>query len=431
MRVISALVPLFVVPALFAACGGTTVSPAAVAAGDDAGATDDAAPAVDAGAPLDHGAPSDTYPAPHPALPQVVTGGGPVLTAPRVVPIFYPGYDHKTEVVDYLAKMGDTAYWSANVSEYGVGKLTAGDAIELTGETAPTTISDDEIKTFLQGKLDGTHPEFGTPDAQTIYTLFYPSTTTITLSAGGGQSDESCQTFGGYHDSVDVGGKATAYAVIPECQDFGGLSGVNVLSSTSSHEFIEAATDPFPMSDPAYTQVDDDHLAWAFFLGGSETGDMCAQDDSSFYQPQGFPYYVQRSWSNAAAAAGKDPCVPSLSDEPYFNSAPVLNDKLSLSGGGQSIRTKGVKIPVGESKTIEIDLFSEAKTSGPWTVSAHELGGRTKTLDLSLDKSSGVNGEKLYLTITANSKSQYGASIFVLTSKLGSRSTRWVGFVGN
>lgn len=423
---------LFVLPALFAACGGSTTSADPAAGGDDAGVTDDAAPQEDAGPVLDYGAPSDTYPAPHPALPQVVSGGGPILTAPRVVPIFYPGYTHKAEVLDYLSKIGDTPYWSANVSEYGVGKLTAGDPIELTGETAPTSLSDDDIKAFLVSRLDGTHTEFGTPDPQTIYTLFYPSTTTITLGGGFGGQNESCQSFGGYHDAVSIGGTYTAYAVIPECKNFGGLTGVNVLSSTSSHEWIEAATDPHPTNDPAFGQVDDDHLAWTFFLGGGETGDMCAQDATSFYQPDGFPYFVQRSWSNAAAAAGKDPCVPGLTGEPYFNSAPVLNDALVLSGGGQTVKTKGIKLAVGETKTVEVDLFSEAKTSGPWTVSARELSfGSKGTLDVSLDRKSGVNGQKMYMTVTATAKSPYGASLFVITSKLGSRESRWVGFVGN
>src|SRR5206468_11189841 len=120
---------------------------------------------------------------------------------------------------------------------------------------------------------------------------------------------------------------------------------------------------------PGYAQVDDADVAWMFVLGGAETGDMCAQQASSFTKFAELPAYtVQRFWSNASAAAGHDPCVPSLPGEVYFQSAPVLPDMVSLTG--LPVPLKGVQIPVGQSKVISVDLFSDAPTSGPWTVQA-------------------------------------------------------------
>ena len=72
---------------------------------------------------------------------------------------------------------------------------------------------------------------------------------------------------------------------------------------------------------------------WAF-LGG-EVGDLCVSyrgDDS--YTESG--YVVQRSWSNKAAAASHNPCVPAPdpSSQPYFNVAPGSNqDQIQLKVG--------------------------------------------------------------------------------------------------
>ena len=51
--------------------------------------------------------------------------------------------------------------------------------------------------------------------------------------------------------------------------------------------------------------------------------------------------------------------------------AVTMNDRLDYFG--TTVMTKGVTIPVGNSKTIEVDLFSDADTGGPWTVAADDL----------------------------------------------------------
>lgn len=415
---------------LLAACGSTTSEAAKAAPEPAATATPSVEETPDAGPELDRGAPSDVYPAPHPEMPQVVNAGGPVLKTPRIVPIFFKGDPLKADIIDFASKVGSSKYWAATTAEYGVGAATVGNSIELT-ETPPAEITAEEVEDFLRTKLDGTHAEFGSIDANAIYTIYYPASTTIVLDEGGGfgsQSAKSCESFGGYHDSTAVGTKFLAYAVIPECPEFGGLIGIDAVTSTSSHEWIEAATDPHPSSDPAFSSVDADHVAWAFLLGGAETADMCAQDEDSFFTSSEVGYSVQRSWSNAAAKGSHDPCVPAASNGPYFNSAPVLPDAIKLDG----TPSKGVKIPVGETRTIEVDLFSDGPTGGPWTVRAQALDfAGTKTLDIKLDRDRGQNGEKLYMTIKAVAASPYKASMFMISSRLGERRTSWVGIVAN
>ena len=96
-------------------------------------------------------------------------------------------------------------------------------------------------------------------------------------------------------------------------------------------------------------------------LGGGEVGDLCAQEPGAFTQFPELAYTVQRTWSNAAAMASHDPCVPALANEVYFNAVPELNDTITIGG---MFTMLGVQIPVGQTKTIDLDLFSDGDTGG-------------------------------------------------------------------
>src|SRR5258708_26735937 len=76
----------------------------------------------------------------HPAVPQVVASGGPVLTAPVVVPIFFAGDDvAQAQLEQFLAQLAaDPVYWPATTAEYGVGPLGVRPSIVST-QSPPTT----------------------------------------------------------------------------------------------------------------------------------------------------------------------------------------------------------------------------------------------------------------------------------------------------
>lgn len=190
-----------------------------------------------------------------------------------------------------------------------------------------------------------------------------------------------------------------------------------------------------PTDNPAYISVDPDHLAWEL-LSGPEVADMCAANPDAFYMPPGITTFVQHVWSNAAAAAGHDPCQPN-GTTPYFNSAPVMTDTVQIPNSVFGpLETKGVKIPIGSSAKIEVDLYSDGPTSGPWAVSALNLssiffGAANPALSFSFDKPTGQNGDKLYLTIKSLAAGPLGAAPFWIESDLGQTSKFWVGVVGN
>jgi hypothetical protein len=86
---------------------------------------------------------------------------------------------------------------------------------------------------------------------------------------------------------------------------------------------------------------------------------------------------------------------------PYFNSFPTL-DAIAYGTDGQI--TRKVQIPMGQSKTVDVRLFSSEATNGMWSVGAYDYDdwvlGATPKLTLLLDKSEGRNGDTIQLTIT-------------------------------
>ncbi len=206
------------------------------------------------------------------------------------------------------------------------------------------------------------------------------------------------------------------------------------------HELVEDATDPYwGTATQGYDGVDAKDLAWEYtFLNGvfdtvPELGDMCMIYPDSVYTPPDLPFAIQRTWSNASIAAGHAPCVPVPSGVVYFNSALVPTDNIVMGlgslGPGKAV-THGVKIPLGSTRTVDVELYSDAPTPGPWTISAAPI--MAGDLLLSFDKTSGQNGDVVHLTITAiKQDSGFGAEGFIITSALGSQTTRWYGVVGN
>jgi hypothetical protein len=359
-------------------------------------------------------------------MPQVPNAGGPIMATPKVVAITYDTDTLQAKIDDFTSKIGASSYWSGAVGEYGVGKLTA-TPLHLT-EAAPTaTLMDSDVQSWLAGKITGASdagPSFPQPDGETIYAIFYPSGVNMTM-----MGFPSCSGFDGYHADYKVGGQSVTYAVMLRCGT------VNDLTVAASHEFAESATDPLSVSNPAFLQPDADHTVWEYSGGGGELGDMCSSFPNVLYTPSDFPYEVQKIWSNKNAAASHDPCQPQGAS-PYFDSAPVLTDTFTVNDPmAGTFTTKGVHIPVGQSGTVELDLYSDAPTSGPWSIQvldvASAIYGGAQELTFSLDTTTGQDGDKVHLTITPVKAGSGGASAFWIQNKLGTVQTVWLGLVGN
>lgn len=400
------------VASAFAACGGsTTSSPAAPAA--DAGTTvaeggsgggDDAAPDAAAEAappPLDHGTPSSTYPAFKVDLPQLNKNDGMIFDAPVVVSVTWETDPNAAQIDAFTDQIGTSDYWKAIVSEYGIGVATSGGHVHIPVDAThplPTTMSDDEVSQLIDDSANApTTSGWPAPTPQTIYMVYaHPD---IAMTSGG---VDACTVYAGFHDQTNSN---YAFALSLPCTAHHGTFAD--LTVTGSHELGEAATDPSPGG--GYIGFDTANVAWSMFQhGATENGDACEYyNDANDTEKAPFAFVVQRLWSNAAAAAGKNPCVPATPG-PFFGVTPTALEDVSYTGRQGAIMTKGINIPVGTTKTFPVGFFSEAALTGPMTAVVHEAftpnanGATAPHLTVSIDKTTGLNGEIAYVSVTVN-----------------------------
>jgi hypothetical protein len=353
------------------------------------------------------------------SVPQLINLGGRVLDAPKVQPIFFANDPLQAQVEQFLTQLGPSDYWKVTSEEYGVGALTVLPTI-VTMDAPPA--SDDKLPAWVDAHVP-------TPDPETIYAVFLGDGVVLT-----GQGGNSCEAYGAFHDESP---NHVIYALVPRCDpstDFDHAQNkLDELTMSLSHELLEAATDPLVETTPAYGDVDADHAIWGI-VPGAEDGDFCEYIDSAYIKGVG-DFMVQRAWSNKAAKAGLDPCVPAPTT-PYIAAAPVFTESVSLDTWTGTVQTKALQLSVNASKTIEIDLFSDQQTE-PYQVDVTDgaaLYGQPAELAFQWDKPLGVNGDKLHLTIqrTRANTDGTGGSVFLLSTKTASGTvSQWWGYVAN
>jgi hypothetical protein len=355
-----------------------------------------------------------------PVLPQVIDVGGTFLASPKVQPILYASDSGATDILAFLQEVATTSYWPQTTSEYGVGPLTVLAPVMLS-DPAPASVTDAMLESSLASNTSGANPAWGAADPGTIYLFVLPAGTIESDSEGA-----CCTDYDGYHYQTDVGVGSRVvtvpYALSCACPGFDGPNVTDLQERTvdMSHELVETATDPFPDSDPAYTQEDDADIVWTLVTDG-EVADMCEFNDDANVIPPGSTYMVQRSWSNAAAARFENPCVPVLTTTPYLNSFPQLGN---ISYGVGHLTTRGIRIPLGQSQSIDVALVSGAPVAQHWGVSAYDYDyailGLTSDSALRPPSFNGGNGDSFRLTITPTSADSYlNGEAFIIWSDYG------------
>lgn len=402
---------------VLAACGQTVMQTRGDATPDGGGGAD-AAPVMEASAPdaapdVAPDAAPDVLPdgpfmtAAHTPLPQIPTRGGPILAHPRLVIVTFADDPARQQYEDFGAWVGTSEWLRTTGADYGVGAGTLLGNARLT-MNAPDAMTNTQLEAMLAtGIQNGTIVSPMDRDfSNVLYMVFFPTHTTLTLQIGRQPASQSCREFGGYHSEVRATGLHVAYAALPNCGGGSrGLSEFDTVTVAATHEYIEAATDPFPLSQPAYNLPTDGSSAWPF-LGG-ETGDLCAQGANAV---EGM-YAVTRVWSNRAAMRDLDPCIPALSAAPYFNVSPDEGD---------------VEF-VTPNSTFDVHLtgFSSAPVAD-FTVTIMQVGGSvrlTPTLDTTRFNN-GVHGT-LSVRIPATAPSgSYAAFVLLSTSTSASRERR-------
>ena len=285
--------------------GGQATGGAATPGGAGGESSD---PTPDAGAA---GAPDAFVPAPHPPFPLVTAHGGPVLQKIELVPVYFGDDPLRAELESFNSWIVSSDYWKTIGADYGVLPGKRLPAVDFASAPA-SPISDVQLDSWLDAQIaNGTLPK---PSAQTLFALFFPASTTITIDGA-----PSCSAFGGLHLSASVANAVftgeVPYVVIARCS-FDPGDELIIATDVASHEYIEAATSPFATTNPAWFMDGKDGQAleaWRM-LNGLHVADLC--ENQSYDEVEGFT--VQDSWSNSAAQAGNNPCQPSAPEHPFF-----------------------------------------------------------------------------------------------------------------
>lgn len=343
--------------------------------------------------------------APHDPFPQVPNQGGPLLANPELILLIFPGVSDPAADVSYAHWIVGSSWLSTVGAEYGVGLGSVVTTVNLT-TSPPHAITSDQIETFLlDGVTGGTLPQPADGLTNALYVLYYPSSTTITLNDMG-QLSTSCHDFGGYHKEVDGPSNVFSYAVIPDCMGFApGITRQQAIDIAVSHELIEAATDADPLLQPAYQLMLDMTNPSPWVLIGGEIADLCL----GRYDRSG-TYIAQQIWSNAAAAAGGDPCIPS-SGGTYFNVSSMPED-IQL-------------VQAGHSVTFTLTGWSTAPVAD-WTIGA-SVQQATFMPDVNLTPMTINNGmtATVNVTVPAGTPSGSYAAIVIDSTAMMGTNNQW------
>ena len=344
---------------------------------------------------------------PHPNFPIMGTKGGRVLQNVVVIPIYYSTDTNEPTIQDYLQKYVSSGLALSQVAEYGAQSITLGSAINI--QKAPPA-----YVTEIQMKADAL-PLLPSLPADAFLLFIGPAGIPSSFSAA--------------HYVWNAGTSSNvAFAVIPASTN------MHNVTYDISHELTEAVTDFDGFS--SYRGLD---FPYFYAHSSDEVADLCDDSSEAVWgaNPAGLEYRVARTWSNAAARAGRDPCIPvdTRRPGPYYNTAPAY-DQIQASAqdtypGGQKL----IRIPVGSTRVIPLNLFSTGPTSGPWTVDVVSDGFKSQnfsSLQVSLDKNQGANGDVINMTVTVlNAPSDIPFEQFTLRSTLNGQVNFWEVAIGN
>jgi len=216
---------------------------------------------------------------------------------------------------DALFAFGDalvkSAWLASFASEYGLAPT--GTSLHVDGPALNGNVTVDDMRLYVLDNAPSARP-----DGHTLYMLYLPPGAMLqmgqTLNCG-------CNAQGGAHTSLQ--GARDALAYVQRCS----ASDDDAVTRTASHEVAEAMTD----TGKGY-RIDQPSPAWSGSVwaseqpGAVEIGDLC----SGTFVTEG-QWTYQRIWSNVAAAAGGDPCVPAL-PTPWFDTS-VDEDWVTVAAG--------------------------------------------------------------------------------------------------
>jgi hypothetical protein len=314
-------------------------------------------------------------------MPHLGYGNGPLIQHVKVVDVFYsPGHKYKAMLEDFYKAVLQSPHmdWLTeyNGTSYKISRGSFVTSFEDTNAN-PTTVKQVNPETYLKSLL-AVSGKLPPPDDDTLYVMYFPSGVDPTDGNGSSCIVPSGQ-FCAYHYSyTTTAGQNVRYAVMPDmeagsCSQGCGPPGFASFTDVSSHELIEAIT------DPDGTGWYDDAVPSNNTNNCGEIGDICAvggtQETATV---NGF--IVQKEWSNKnKACIGIDPNA-------VVNDFTITVDPASVSvpRGGSATVTVTLTKKTGVAENVA--LTSPAAPTGltaAFAPASATSGGGTSTMTVS------------------------------------------------
>ena len=320
--------------------------------------------------------------------------GGPMIQHVKVFLVFYsPGHQYKDELVKFFTGITQSAHVDM-LQEYDQAsyKIRRGSYLGLFEDTNvnPATVTKVDPAKYLKGLLAA--KKVPDPTDDTLYMLYFPNKIDSIDPSGTSSCIVPSGPFCAYHHSFAQGTQNVYYGVMPDQTACGcGPAGFAGFSVVSSHEFVEALTDPDVGN----------HKAWNDDTQG-EIGDICGGEAEVVVDT----WTVQPEWSNE------------------LNKCAATNPKYSVNDFTMAAAPTSVMVPQGGSVTTKLTLSKAAGTADTVTLTASAPAGSGLVGSLSPGSASSDNGSST-LTITADATANLGAAKITVTGKnMGDTVTR-------
>lgn len=237
--------------------------------------------------------------------------GGPVISNPRVITVFWgEGVDAtiQKEIGGMYAAAVNSNHmeWLNQYATFGkavdgrqgtnqsIGRGTYGGDFKIVPSNLKKSLDDLEVRAEIEHQV--TMHVLPPADINTLYMIHFPAGVSITI-----EGQKSCSSFCAYHEgymSKTMG--PIFYGIMPDlnsgaCKFSCGFAQNPFDSATqvSSHEMVEAITDPFPTpgNQPAFPQ------AWNT-TDGQEIADLCASAGPALLRAGQKSYKLSQEWNN-------------------------------------------------------------------------------------------------------------------------------------
>ena len=286
-----------------------------------------------------------------------------------------PAADGVVAFAKWLPTTNWLAAWGGN---YGITSVTAGSSYVIPTAPPVTDLSSFQAQPYLLSKIaDHTLPK---PRNGDVFAFYMPGQTGCNINGG--------------HQQLGYPGVQAEFLLMYDCSQSTSVNPdqLATLESTMSHELSEAVTDDYGAwneNDPLVNTV-----------AGGEIADMCAFFNTT-KQVSGHAFTWQRIFSNKAAAADKNPCVPVPADDVIYYSVTTPQRIHTVSA---STSAKTYKFPITGWSTAARSDWNVAvhPQTGPSTFDAAPVlsvsqinNGQTGTLSLTVPGGTPSGGDSV------------------------------------